>query len=177
MNFRLKYALVHWLVCIVHPTQNMLSFCLPHSKLSPEGLVWRGFSGLCSLQLCGWILLPHWIMHSSTTAFFSFFFFSGHTHGTWKFPGQGSNLSWSCNLCYSCCNARLFKPCTRPGIKLAPPQTQGRSLTHCAIARTSSIIAFYHTAWNQLFSSLSCLTHLFPEGRDYGFYLKLYYLI
>ena len=29
------------------------------------------------------------------------FFFSSHAHGMWKFPGQGSNLSHSCDPSYS----------------------------------------------------------------------------
>ena len=29
-------------------------------------------------------------------------FFNGHTHGIWRFPGQGVNLSHPSNLCCSC---------------------------------------------------------------------------
>ena len=36
--------------------------------------------------------------------------FYGHTHGIWKLPGQGSNLSRSCNLCHSCGNTRSINP-------------------------------------------------------------------
>ena len=37
-------------------------------------------------------------MNNITTWLFFFFLiaFQGHTHGTWKFPGQGSNQSCSC---------------------------------------------------------------------------------
>ena len=35
---------------------------------------------------------------------FTFSFFD-HTHGTWKFPGKGSNLTCSCNLHHSLSNA------------------------------------------------------------------------
>jgi len=47
--------------------------------------------------------------------FFSAFF--GHTHGKWKFPGQGSNSSHSCNLPASTAvaNARSLTRCTTEG--------------------------------------------------------------
>ena len=37
-------------------------------------------------------------------------FSCGHIGGIWKFLGQRLNLSCSCGLCYSCGNARSFKP-------------------------------------------------------------------
>ena len=37
-----------------------------------------------------------------------FFFFNGHTHNIWKFPGKGSNPSNSCDLCHSCSNVGSF---------------------------------------------------------------------
>ena len=33
------------------------------------------------------------------------FVFFGHIHGTWKFPGQGSNLNRGCNWRHNCSNA------------------------------------------------------------------------
>ena len=33
--------------------------------------------------------------------FFFFFLLFGHAGGMWKFPGQGSNLSYSCNQSHS----------------------------------------------------------------------------
>ena len=45
--------------------------------------------------------------------------FYSHIHSTWKFLSQGLNLSYSCDLCHSCSNAR--------------------SLTHCATAGTPGI--------------------------------------
>ena len=47
------------------------------------------------------------------------FFIFGSTHATWKFSGQGSNLSCSCDLCHGCSN--------------------GRSLTHCTMAETACV--------------------------------------
>ena len=41
---------------------------------------------------------------------FKFDFFNGHAPGIWKFPGQGLNLSYSCNLHRSCGNAASFNP-------------------------------------------------------------------
>ena len=48
----------------------------------------------------------------------------GCTHGMWKFPGQGSNLSLICDLCHSCGNVGPSTSCIRPGIKPVPPQRQ-----------------------------------------------------
>ena len=42
--------------------------------------------------------------------YFYLFVYFGHTHGIWKFPGQGLYLSHSCNLCHSCGSARFFNP-------------------------------------------------------------------
>ena len=42
--------------------------------------------------------------------FCAIFFFNGCTRGTWKFPGQGLNLTHSCDLCHSCSNAGSFNP-------------------------------------------------------------------
>ena len=52
-----------------------------------------------------------------------------------KALGQGQNLSWSCNLYYSC-NAGSLIPCSRAGIEPASPQRQARLLTQCATAGT-----------------------------------------
>ena len=54
----------------------------------------------------------------------------GCTHNTWKFLGEGSNLSCICNLHHSCGNADSLIHCARPGIEPASPQRQARSLTH-----------------------------------------------
>ena len=65
-----------------------------------------------------------------------FFLFFGHPCDIWKFPGQGSNPSWSCNLCHSCINAGSPAHCTRLGIEPVFPWRWAISLTHCARART-----------------------------------------
>ena len=52
----------------------------------------------------------------------SFFFFFGCTHGIWRFPGQGLNLSCSCNQLHSFSNPGSLTHCTRPGIELRPQQ-------------------------------------------------------
>ena len=43
---------------------------------------------------------------------------------TWKFPGQGSNPSFSCQLGHSCSNTRFLTHCTsmEPGIEPKPQQ-------------------------------------------------------
>ena len=55
--------------------------------------------------------------------FHSFVVF-GQIHGIWKFVGQGSNLSHSCDLCHSCGNAGLLAHCTGWGIEPALLQRQ-----------------------------------------------------
>ena len=50
--------------------------------------------------------------------------FNGHTHGTWKFLGQGSNPSHSCHLHHSCGNAESLNHCARPGNKSATLQSE-----------------------------------------------------
>ena len=44
-----------------------------------------------------------------------FIFFVGHTHGIWKFLGQGLNLSHSVKLCHSCGNAGSLTHCAAVG--------------------------------------------------------------
>ena len=39
-------------------------------------------------------------------------------HGIWKFPGQGSDLSHSCDLHQSCSNTRSLTHCAKPGMEL-----------------------------------------------------------
>ena len=60
------------------------------------------------------------------------------THGIWKFPGQGLNLSCTCDLHHSCSNAGSFNPLLWAR---APNHTSAvigaaevRFLTHCATA-------------------------------------------
>ena len=53
-------------------------------------------------------------------SFIYFFKFYGHTRNIWKFPGQGLNLSHSCELCHSCRHARYTAPVG--GIKSVPLQ-------------------------------------------------------
>ena len=53
-----------------------------------------------------------------------------------EFPGQGSNLSSSCDLCHSCSNLRCLTHCTGPGIELASLLLQRYHWSCCAIAGT-----------------------------------------
>ena len=50
--------------------------------------------------------------------------FYSYTYGIWKSPGQGLNLSCSCNLFCSCSNAGSLTYWVRPG--------QGSSLILCS---------------------------------------------
>jgi len=65
----------------------------------------------------------------------SFCFFS-HPYRMWKFLGQGSNLSWSCDLRHSCSSAGSLTHCTGSGIKPVPPPRGARSLIHGTTAGT-----------------------------------------
>ena len=60
----------------------------------------------------------------------------GRTCHTWKFPGQGSNLSQSYVLRHSCSNARSLTHCN--GISLHLHRDNTGSLTCCTIAGTPS---------------------------------------
>ena len=52
----------------------------------------------------------------------------GHTHGIWKFLGQGLNTSCSCDLCHGCSNTGYLTHCTWRGIEPTPLQRQCRIL-------------------------------------------------
>ena len=54
--------------------------------------------------------------------------FNGHTHDIWKFPGQGLNLSHSCDLPCSCLSNGSFNPLHGTRIKSTRPQ--GPELLH-----------------------------------------------
>ena len=72
--------------------------------------------------------LGHFILY-----FPELFFFNGHTHRIWKFPGQGLNLSCSCDLCH-----RSFNPLHQAGYgthaSAAAQAAAGRFLTCCTTA-------------------------------------------
>ena len=51
-----------------------------------------------------------------------FIFFFGCTHSIWKFPGQGSNPKYSCDLHHICSKARSLTYCTGPGTEPASLQ-------------------------------------------------------
>ena len=60
-------------------------------------------------------------IHSFILFFFFFSFFtSSCTHGIWKFPGQGSNLSNSCNPNQHGDTARSLHCCTTVGTPVFP---------------------------------------------------------
>ena len=59
---------------------------------------------------CHWCGQKKKIILNRRSRVFFFLFFS-HTCGIWKFPGQGSNPSQSCDLCCSCSKARSLTHC------------------------------------------------------------------
>ena len=64
-----------------------------------------------------------------------------------KFPGQGWNMSCSCDLHHSCDRIRSLTHCTRPGIKPAPQQQpkppQRQCCIPCHIGNSGSLSFFY----------------------------------
>ena len=65
-----------------------------------------------------------------------FFFSFCHTHGIWKFHGQGSNLNSSWDLCHSCSHARFLTTVPGQVLNLHHCRNNSRSLTHFAAAET-----------------------------------------
>lgn len=57
-----------------------------------------------------------------TYIFFFFVSFHGLTHSILKLLGQGSNPSYSCNVCHSCGNTQSTHHCGGMGIEPAPMQ-------------------------------------------------------
>ena len=64
-------------------------------------------------------------------SFFFFLFWATPRH--MKFPGQGSDLSCSCNLHHSCGNARFLPHCAKPGIK--PVSQHSRDATNPTVTQ------------------------------------------
>ena len=63
------------------------------------------------------------------------FCFSSHICGIWKFPSQGWNPRWSCDLLHSCAT---------PGIEPVPPLRQAGSLIpHTAVGTPRAIFFFF----------------------------------
>ena len=75
----------------------------------------------------------------------------------WKSLGQRLNLSHICDLCHSCGHAGSLTHCARPGIELAIPQKQTKSLTHCVIAGTSCLMCFLRPLFSYWF--LICMIY------------------
>ena len=48
----------------------------------------------------------------------------GSIQSKWKLPGQGLNLSHSCDLCHSCSNARSLNPLRQVGDPKALQQSK-----------------------------------------------------
>ena len=55
----------------------------------------------------------------STGYIVNIFFLFQPPHSIWKFPGQESDLSCSCDLCCNCGNAGSLTRWARPGVKPA----------------------------------------------------------
>ena len=71
--------------------------------------------------------------------FIYLFTFINKFHSIWKFPGQGLNLSCSCNLCCLCNNTGSFNP-----LGLAGDQTHASTVTQTAALGFFFLIAFIY---------------------------------
>ena len=83
--------------------------------------LWLGFDHCLGTSIrCGAALKSH--------------FFYGHTHGTWKFPGQGQNPSCSCDLLHWAKDKTLTSTTTHAAAV--------RFLTHCATVGTPTVDSY-----------------------------------
>ena len=108
-NFSLRFASVHT-VFVGDRTLMSVCVCVFECVLG----------GACAPMFFYWVL----------------YFFNGDAHTTWKFPGQGLNLSHSCNLHCSCGTSGSLNPlCSARDGTHTFAVTQATALgflTHCA---------------------------------------------
>ena len=93
--------------------------------------------------------------------FFSFF---GHTHGIWKFPGQGSNPSHCFDLHHSCSNTRSLTHGSGLGIEPVPPQWQCH-IPNLLCHSGNSKGYFWTETWCQLLEPLLVNSGKTPTNR------------
>ena len=141
--FILWWTLLSFLLALMNNAMNMAVqislWAIPLLEVEIAGSYGNpilNFSWSCKLPLLVFV-------SDCTILHFIVSFFYGHTHGIWKFPGQGVNVNPSCDLCHSCGNARSFNPLRR-----AEDQTHASTaiwdaeisfLTHCATVETSIV--------------------------------------
>lgn len=80
---------------------------------------------------------------------------------TWKFPGQGSNSSGSCDFRQSCRNAGSLPHCPGLGIAPEPPWRPAGASAHCATAGTPLL-------FRQVLSESLILHRERPQGRTFS---------
>ena len=98
-----------------------------------KAIFYRDFTILLFHQQCAWIPVLHILINICYFLIFliikaiqkfvgvvCLLFVYGRTHDIRKFPGQGVNLSRSCNLCHSCGNSAHRIPW--PGLVPMPQQ-------------------------------------------------------
>ena len=92
---------------------------------------------LCPLCMLYIYSCFHDFLFFNELIYFYFYFFS-FLAALWhmEFLGQGSNLSWSCDLYHSCGNARSLTHCAGPGIEPMSLLLQRHHRSHCATVGT-----------------------------------------
>ena len=94
-------------------------WCIPESRLSPISLWQEVISGEGEAGDRTELGILHSVLFE-LLLLLSLFFFFGYLHGTWKYPGQGSNPSQSFGLCHGFGNAKSLTHCATVGTLWAP---------------------------------------------------------
>ena len=104
---------------------------------------------------------------------FLFFFFFSAALEHMEFPGQGSDLSHSCDLCRSCGNAGSFNPLYQAGDWTCVSAFQRHCQSCCTTAETPAVRFLTHcaTAWRVFDPAIlwlpgSCGSLLLPSIRS-----------
>lgn len=125
-------------VCLYLPVQAWLK-CRPYhdSFLEPFSILIAFLLQQVSLQNPAALF-----MHVSLSHLLFYFYIFGCNCGLWKFPGQGSHMSCSCDLYHSCGILNPLPWAGYLGIKPVLPQRQGQILNLLPHSRNSCYPTF-----------------------------------
>ena len=97
-----KYVLKYFIPLMLLLMEFISKFCLTHCQYVE---IWITSAILYLCSMCYIFFVPHSFItaffcvkqaFSGVLFYFIFFAFQGHSHGIWKFPGQGSSQSYCC---------------------------------------------------------------------------------